>query len=903
MSISGADETYKKISPLIERQFPAFIREEGPKFALFLKAYYEYLEQQGNPVQAGRSLIEYQDIDRTVDSFVEYFRKEFMVSIPNNTLADQRLLVKYIRDFYRTKGSEFSYRFLFRALYDKEIELYYPGDYILRASDGRWVKETLLRVGKPFTTEPTIFDGRNITGVVSGAIARVQSVSRVTVLGLELFELIIEGVRGTFQDGETVIDSDGNTATIQSQFGSIVGIRKIDDGGAYHTIGDSISITTPGGALATAVVNSTEPVGAATIRISIGGSGYRTDGNTVITVTGGSGNGLSGRVISLSNSTVYALNSDKIFPLANVVLSTGSTFVSLGTNSASVSSNLATSNISSTLSSTLSFANVTIGSINAISITSVGVGYDTSLPTVTVIDQIISESELPGQYGNFRGADAVLTAELAPGTITGITIKTSNPAFDRLSTADISNNRGVSPTPEIYEDNVGISRYTVRANTYNGILTPEVSGVLNLPGRYTDSKGFLSWSNRLQDNKFYQEYSYVVRVADITLKKYKNILKAAVHPAGIALFGEYQSLATLPHPGHNIVRGENDTATRMVIFANNLSRLVANTYMSISTRDLNGSGVEFSPSGRKMYFVGINSDTVWQYNLSTAFDLNSATYSGKSLLVANSSNKTSSPGDDDPVDIRFKPDGTRMYICGNRRDIVEQYDLTTAWDVSTAYVSLEKTLLEDGSRLATEDDDIIGDYNSTTTPFQANTVDASITGLYFKPDGTKMYLTGSIYDNVVECSMTTPWDTRTATSGYINILHENDDVLISENGSDYIMNEESKFFAFNGTDDTVNSISISSDGGRMFVTGTTTDKIYGYTLSTAWDIETATLVGEFDNTPGTSPTGIALSTDETKLFVLDSFLDRITMLQLQPRVLNEDRTYLKTEASDYIIQQ
>lgn len=194
MAISGGEEIFKKISPLIEAQFPAFIREEGPRFVSFLKAYYEYLEQTGKAGDATRSLVEYQDIDRTLDSFVEYFRREFMLNIPQNVLADKRLLVKHIRDFYRTRGSKFSYDFLFYALFNKQIEIIYPGDYILRASDGRWVRETILRVGNPYSALPTVFDGRNITGAISGSTARVQKVTRVIVLGHPLFELLVENV-------------------------------------------------------------------------------------------------------------------------------------------------------------------------------------------------------------------------------------------------------------------------------------------------------------------------------------------------------------------------------------------------------------------------------------------------------------------------------------------------------------------------------------------------------------------------------------------------------------------------------------------------------------------------------------------------------------------------------------
>jgi hypothetical protein len=901
MAILGAEEIYKKISPLIESQFPAIIREEGPKFVLFLKAYYEFLEQQGGAVNATRSLVEYQDVDKTLDSFIEYFRREFMVSIPKNTLADQKLLVKHIRDFYRTKGSEFSYRFLFRTLYNKEIDIFYPGDYILRASDGRWLKETLLRVGSPFTGNPLIFEGKNITGLISGARARVQGVTRTTVLGLDLYELIVEGVIGTFRDGETVSDQDGNTATIESRFGSIVDIISINDGGAYHTIGDTLTISS-GGATARAIVTSSSPQGAAIIRINSGGSGYRTDGNTVISVVGGSGNGLSARVISLSNSTTISLNSDIIRPMANVVLNTGSTFVSLGTNTASVSASLAAANITSQLTTALTFASVTIGSINAISITSVGRGYNTSLPTVTVTDQVISEQRLPGEYGNFRGGDAVLTAEIAPGSINDISIISSDASFDRLSTAEINNDRGTATTPIAYIDAAGITRYTVRANTYSGLLTPEVSGVISLPGRYADTKGFLSWSNRLQDNRFYQEYSYVVRVVDITLGKYKEILKKMVHPAGVALFGQYQSFSTLPHPNHTVLRGENDTASRMAIFANNISRLYETDYLSISTRDLNSSGVEFSPSGRKMYMVGINNDSVWQFNLSKEFDLSTAVYSGKSLLVANTQNKNSSPGDNAPTDIRFKPDGSKIFVLGNTREILEQYDLSTAWDISTAYISLDKLLTETGDVINTESSDRLGDYDYTTTPFQADTVDLNVTGFAFKPDGTKMFMTGSTYDNVVECDLTIPWDIRTANANFNNIIMENGDILVAQDGFNIVL-EDSKFFAFGSQDATMNSITFSQNGARMFVTGTTNDKLFSYNLSTPWDVRTANYVSQLDLTPGTSPTGIFLNTDETKMFIIDSFLDRIRMFQIQPRLLNEDQTSLLSELSEYLVQQ
>ena len=208
-TIVGANEIYKKLSSQIESQFPGFIREEGPQFVAFLKAYYEYMEQSGKAGQAIRALQDNQDIDRTIDSFVEYFRREFMLNIPKDVLANKRLLAKHIKDFYRSRGSQESYRFLFRALYNTEVDFYYPGEDILRASDGRWVQETKLRVSSPLNTDPQSFEAKRITGERSKATAFVVTTQRLIASGVTVFDLSLESISGTFLDGERVIDEDG----------------------------------------------------------------------------------------------------------------------------------------------------------------------------------------------------------------------------------------------------------------------------------------------------------------------------------------------------------------------------------------------------------------------------------------------------------------------------------------------------------------------------------------------------------------------------------------------------------------------------------------------------------------------------------------------------------------------
>ena len=823
MAISGAEEIFTKISPLIEAQFPAFIREEGPRFVSFLKAYYEFLEQSGQAVNSTRSLIDYQDIDRTLDSFVEYFRKEFMINIPKDVLADKRLLVKHIRDFYRTRGSKFSYDFLFYALFNKQIEIIYPGDYILRASDGRWVRETILRVGNPYSALPTNFDGKNIVGSSSGASARVQKVTRVVVLGHPLFELLVENVVGTFVDGETVTDDLGNTATITSAFGSLIGIEQVVDPGAFHQSGDAVVITSSG-ATASARVSSTNDQGPVSFRINRGGSGYRL-GQSLILVEGGSGVGAAATVTSLSNTTFVSLNTNQIGPLRNVVLNTGSTFVSLGTNSAAVSSNLASANISSVLGAKLNFANSIAGTINSISVTSVGSGYVPELPTVSVIDEVVFEQGLPGQNGKFKGGDAVIIPVRAPGAITSLEIISSDASFDKFADAIVVNSRGTSPTIDSNLDQAGIPRYTIRNTTYDADIKPIIAGVITQPGRYIDTKGFLSWNMRLQDNDFYQEYSYLIKVTEI-VDRYRDVVKRVLHPSGSKMFGSYQfvSNTALSH-NHGFVYNQQ---ALLPIPLNVSTSVVVSANVSVAGQDSQPTGITFSPSGKRMYIVGTNTDRVYQYNLSTAYDVSTAVYSSKNKLIANTT--STGPGDTDPREVQFHPEGHTMYIVGTDRDTVYQYSLSTAWDVSTAtYASKSK------------------DISAQDTVPQS---------LAFNDDGSKMYILGSTNDRIFQYTLSSPWDVSTATYA-------------------------SKFLSVAAQENSPLAMAFSNDGKRVLVVGSTNDTVYQYFMSTAWDISTATYDNKSVNigTQEATPHGLALSINQTKMFIVGTASDTVYTYQ------------------------
>jgi DNA-binding beta-propeller fold protein YncE len=210
---------------------------------------------------------------------------------------------------------------------------------------------------------------------------------------------------------------------------------------------------------------------------------------------------------------------------------------------------------------------------------------------------------------------------------------------------------------------------------------------------------------------------------------------------------------------------------------------VANvTYDSKSftvSQESSSQAMFFKPDGTKFYALGINSDRVYQYSCSTAWDISTASYDSASFLV--SSQETSSRG------LFFKDDGTKFYVIGITSDRVYQYSCSTAWNVSTA------------------------SYDSVS--FLVSSQEASPQDIFFKPDGTKFYVVGTGNDRVYQYSCSTAWDISTASY-------------------------ESKSFSVSAQELTPAAMFFKDDGTKMWMAGIN-DTVYQYSLSTAWDVSTA----------------------------------------------------------------
>jgi hypothetical protein len=559
MSISA--ETYRKLSSQIESQFPQWIQNEGPNFVAFMKAYYEFMEQTGNPIDVSRGLYDMRDIDRTMEDFVEYFKRQYMANIPEGAETDKRLLIKHIRDFYRSRGSPDSYRFLFRAMFNEEIEFYYPGEDILRASDGRWVQETIIR-GTKNTGDPSALDSKEVTGLTSGARARVQEILRIDASGVAVYQMTVENVSGDFVEDEVVEDSFGNSIKVFNSIGSIQTVI-ITKGGLYHVTGDELLLTGESGGTARGTVTAATDISGLTFKILKGGRGYR-KGNTTISISGGDPTiPAQFSILNLSNAENVTINSDTIDPLKNVTLN------SVPFNAGSAT--LKTKNVYSTLTSALTFSSVSVGQINTIALLEPG-NYPGTLPTVTVVDSEVATQRFPDAiFGGYKGENAVISPVRAYGAITRISIESSSIDFLKNDVITIRNlTRSYANTTDLTSDTVnGQTRGLRRAGVYSGSSTSVIEGTFELPGRYVDTKGFLSWNNKLRDNEYYQEFSYVLRATQL-LDSYADFVKKLVHPAGTKMFAEY-----ITHSTANLAGDQNSVGSAIVTWKRSPNNQVA----------------------------------------------------------------------------------------------------------------------------------------------------------------------------------------------------------------------------------------------------------------------------------------------------------------------------------------
>lgn len=140
-----------KTSLLVNRQLPEFVRDEYPIFQSFLEAYYEFLEneqgiQKNDVIAKSKDLRFVSDVDVSIQAFEDNFFNTYASLIPKDVQVTKEFLIKNILPLYLSKGSENSFKFLFRLLFNDEVQLVYPKNNVLRASDGKWTVDNIINI-------------------------------------------------------------------------------------------------------------------------------------------------------------------------------------------------------------------------------------------------------------------------------------------------------------------------------------------------------------------------------------------------------------------------------------------------------------------------------------------------------------------------------------------------------------------------------------------------------------------------------------------------------------------------------------------------------------------------------------------------------------------------------------
>lgn len=237
---------------------------------------------------------------------------------------------------------------------------------------------------------------------------------------------------------------------------------------------------------------------------------------------------------------------------------------------------------------------------------------------------------------------------------------------------------------------------------------------------------------------------------------------------------------------------------------------------SVSSQTTLPTAVALKTDGTKLYVIDYNSGVVHQYTLSTAYDISTAIYDSISY---NPPEMTTITG------LFFKGDGSKMYLLSYTSYTAYQYNLSTAWDISTS------------------------SYDGKSFDFTSE--DTSQQGIFIRPDtGTKLYTVGGTTDKVYQYTMSTAWDVSSASYDNISFLH---------------ITEESS-----ATD-----LFFSDDGTKMFIVGISGDDITEYTLSTAWDISTASATGNTIVSQALNPYGMCFADNGKKMYVCTDTNDTI----------------------------
>ena len=287
-----------------------------------------------------------------------------------------------------------------------------------------------------------------------------------------------------------------------------------------------------------------------------------------------------------------------------------------------------------------------------------------------------------------------------------------------------------------------------------------------------------------------------------------------------------------------------DTSGNLIVGTFDLSTAVfADSTFSVSTQSANPRGMAFSSNGTKMFVVDYGLANVYEYTLSTPFDISAPAF-------VNSFSVSSQ--DTSPNDVAFSNDGTKMFVVGYENEKIFEYTLTPAFDLSSVTLANNITITQD----------IYPD------------------GMAFSNDGTKMFVAGGENDSIYEYAMSTAFDVSTA-------------------------NFTDTAFSVTAQETSPSGMEFSSDGTKMFVVGVDKIEVHQYALSTPFDISAPSIVHSFNvSSQDIYPEDVAFSNDGAKMFVVGNIggdINEYALSSVYPITVTDTTPIVNTyPATDFV---
>lgn len=230
----------------VESQLPQHVVRDYPLFVEFLKAYYEWMEKNGQPYYGIQKHLDWMNFESSMNDYVSFLRQEYLFNLPSNVAGGLELFLQNSKQFHLTIGTEQSFKFIFKILFGTEagdVELYFPRKDILKVSDSTWTasQEVMYVTDSGNSSEflyRVVKQTREIyPGVFRYAYAIVQRVSVRYAGKFKIAELYLTNIQGEFQQGWP-ITVDGYSEWILPTANMV----NITSSGIHYYLDDKVSI-------------------------------------------------------------------------------------------------------------------------------------------------------------------------------------------------------------------------------------------------------------------------------------------------------------------------------------------------------------------------------------------------------------------------------------------------------------------------------------------------------------------------------------------------------------------------------------------------------------------------------------------------------------------------------------